>query len=360
MIKKRLFNLDLIRTIGLLLIIYNHALNTVWDATNYNYWMNAPIFEKSMIVFGYYICRLGVPLFLMITGSLILNKKIETGEDIKKFYKHNLLNLVIVIMIWNVIYCVFDSIYYDKNFSIKNLMYVLLFMKKSPMPHMWYMSMIVGMYIALPYISTIVKKFKFKEIIIPLIIGILCSYIIPNTKILLTFFDFNGTNIKTILDISFLGGAYGIYIILGYYIYNKKILEKIKTKYILLGIIVGMIISIAFQIFAYQNASKYIVYYNFVGILLSGTLLFEFLRRFEKTKRKNIENILCIISKYSLGIYFVHRPLLFLFKKYFILDFLPFINVIIYYICSIIISYIIVQILSKINILKKYLLLVKD
>lgn len=288
--KKRLFNLDLIRTFGLLFIIFNHALNTVWDATNYSYWLDTTIFEKIFILIGYSICRLGVPLFLMITGSLILNKNFESKEDITYFYKNNLFNLVIVIMIWNIIYYVFNIFYYNNQFSIKELLYVLLFMKTSPMPHMWYMSMIIGMYLALPYVSVIVKKFDFKTILVPIATIITFFYLIPNFKTLLIFLEFKGTNIKTILDLNFFGGTYGIYIILGYYVYNQKIFQKIQTRYLVIGVILGLAISCIFQMIGYMSHSSYIIYYNFIGILLSGTLLFEMLRRKEKCLNKHLEN----------------------------------------------------------------------
>ena len=358
--RKRLFNLDLIRTFGLLFIIFNHALNTVWDATNYSYWLDTTIIEKVFILIGYSICRLGVPLFLMITGSLILNKKFETKEDIIHFYKSNLFNLVIVIMIWNIIYYIFNMFYYESSFSLKDLLYVLLFMKTSPMPRMWYMSMIVGMYLALPYISVVVKKFNFKSMLVPLITIITFFFLIPNLKTFLTFLEFKGTNIKTILDLNFFGGTYGIYIILVYYVYNQKIFENIKTKYLVMGTLFWLAISCVFQMIGYMNHSGYIIYYNFIGILVSGTLLFEILRRNEKCLNKYLENKITEISKFALGIYFVHRPLLFIGKKYLILNFNPCINVMIYYIVAIIISYFIVLTFSKIKIFKKYLFLVKD
>lgn len=36
----------------------------------------------------------------MISGALLFNKEINNAEDIKKFYKHNLLSLLITSEIW--------------------------------------------------------------------------------------------------------------------------------------------------------------------------------------------------------------------------------------------------------------------
>ena len=358
--KKRFFNLDLMRFFGLLFIIFNHALNTVWDATNFNFWLNTTLVNRIFFLLGYTLCRLGVPLFLMITGALILNKKFEKKEDILRFYKHNLGNLIIAVVIWNFLYYIFNLFYYNNEFSIKDLIYILLFMKNSPMPHMWYMSMIIGMYFVLPYISILVKKLNFKEILIPLLLTVLAFYIIPNFKTFLTFLGFEGTNIRSIIDFTYLGGTYGIYIIMGYYVYNNKILNNVKNRYLVIGLIIGILSTMSFQMIGYLHHSSYIIYYNFIGVLFSGIILFELLRRNEFCNSERIRNSINQISKFSLGIYFVHRPILFLFKKYFILNYNDFINILIYYLCSILISYIIVWIFSKLKIFKNYLFLVKD
>ncbi len=358
--KKRIFNLDLIRIIGLLLIVFNHALNTVWDATNYSYWLNSEIGEKIFIVIGYVICRLGVPLFLMLTGALILNKKFETKSDIIGFYKKNLFNLVLVVLIWNFIYYIFDVLYNNNIFNIKELIYILLFMKKSAMPHMWYMPMIIGMYLALPFLSAVVKKYDFESVIVPLLVSVIFFYLIPNFKTFLNFWGYKAYYINSILDLSFFGGVYGLYIVMGYYIYNKKIFEKISKKTLSFVVILGLIISCIFQIIGYLNESKYIIYYNFIGILVSSIFLFEILRRHEKCNNKIIKNKAMKISKFTLGIYFIHRPLLFIFKKYWVLKFNSCINIFIYYLCSLIVSYSLVLVFSKFGIFKKYLFLVKD
>ncbi len=44
--------------------------------------------------------HLGVPLFLMISGALLLEKRIKDENDIRRFYRHNLLGLVITSEIW--------------------------------------------------------------------------------------------------------------------------------------------------------------------------------------------------------------------------------------------------------------------
>lgn len=102
---KRLFYLDVARFIAIISISLNHAVNRSYE--NYNNQMaeffalpfGSTLFKTFISVFS----RIGVPLFLMITGVLILNKKMESASDVKRFYKHNLLSLLITTEIWYVL-----------------------------------------------------------------------------------------------------------------------------------------------------------------------------------------------------------------------------------------------------------------
>lgn len=85
--KQRTLYLDVARTVAIISISLNHAVNRVY--TNYSGTMEefqtislgSTLFKTLVIVFS----RMGVPIFLMITGTLLLNKRIESGEDVKRF-----------------------------------------------------------------------------------------------------------------------------------------------------------------------------------------------------------------------------------------------------------------------------------
>ena len=99
---ERKFYLDVARVLAVISITLNHAVNRSYD--NYYYqqaefqsialWDSA--FKAVITVFSH----IGVPLFLMISGALLLNKRMENGSDLKRFYRHNLLGLLITTEIW--------------------------------------------------------------------------------------------------------------------------------------------------------------------------------------------------------------------------------------------------------------------
>lgn len=148
------------------------------------------------------IGRLGVPIFLFLTGALTLKKQIDTDEDVLKFYKKNLLPLFITVEIWNVLYNIFLSTL-NKSFEFRILIDNILFLKQVNLPNMWYMPMILGMYIAIPFIAKLVKTFTLKTIKIPMIIVFISCILFPSINIILNIFEMDGY--KMILDLNFLG-----------------------------------------------------------------------------------------------------------------------------------------------------------
>lgn len=98
----RIFWLDVARCVAIISITLNHAVNRAYhvyegqSAEFFSIPLGSTLFKTVVYVFS----RIGVPLFLMISGALLFNKEINNAEDIKKFYKHNLLSLLITSEIW--------------------------------------------------------------------------------------------------------------------------------------------------------------------------------------------------------------------------------------------------------------------
>lgn len=87
----RIFWLDVARCVAIISITLNHAVNRAYhvyegqSAEFFSIPLGSTLFKTVVYVFS----RIGVPLFLMISGALLFNKEINNAEDIKKFYKHN-------------------------------------------------------------------------------------------------------------------------------------------------------------------------------------------------------------------------------------------------------------------------------
>lgn len=84
--KNRIIYLDIARTFAIILVVLCHSVTLIYKM-NLQEWnlisLNAKIFKTIIFTLG----RMGVPLFLFLTGYLLLNRKYDNDADIKNFIK---------------------------------------------------------------------------------------------------------------------------------------------------------------------------------------------------------------------------------------------------------------------------------
>ena len=224
---------------------------------------------------------------------------------------------------------------------------------------MWYMPMIIGIYIAIPYLSKIVHSFSLKSLKIPMTIVFVLTFILPTINIVLKTFKLE--QYKNFLDINFLGGIYGIYIISGYFISNG-IMKDIKTINITLISVIFFVLSCVIQIFEYNNNIEYNIWYNSPLLYLCTLNLFELFTRINTGKISNkIKKEATYISKVSLAIYFIHIIVEMILNKYIkLIRVSNSSRVLILFGISFIITFLIIWLFSKIKIIKTKVLLIKE
>ena len=134
----RIVSFDVIRLIAIFCVVLCHSVETVYKAGN--------------LSLGYglthYLGRLGVPLFLFLTGALIINKEFDS-DSIKRFFSHNWFGLVITSEVWILVYWVYGSLCGDA-FDLALLARYATFQEKLPYGFWWYVPTILSIYIALP------------------------------------------------------------------------------------------------------------------------------------------------------------------------------------------------------------------
>ncbi len=171
----RIHYLDLLRGIAIVLVVALHTYQRVPDAFQ-----------------GRYFLGMGVPLFLIISGSLVIPRADKMG--IKEFYRRyskRLIQFVVLIPICGIItnalvwYCMGENLTLpaanaipSKSEYIKAGSFPILsaFVKSTmeangifPNPltmaqsHTWYLYFITGLYIAAPYISRMLRSLSTKQ-----------------------------------------------------------------------------------------------------------------------------------------------------------------------------------------------------
>ncbi|MDR2024011.1 MAG: acyltransferase [Hungatella sp.] len=307
---KRIIWLDASRALAISLVILTHATDQIF--IKYLYGDSTTTLLTSIIMYTFFtLGRLGVPIFLFITGSLLLKRNYLEKDNTIRFFRNNLLPLFLATIFWIFIYNLFDTLILKKNFSLENLILELLFIKRNNMPHMWYMYMILGLYLAIPFIATIVNNFPTKIVITIGIIPLLYSMLLPSIIQISNLFGIN-ISLSPILDLSFLGGCYGVYCITGFYISNNL---KIKSVLITpLGVSLGLL-TIFIQAFSYQAGNRFNVWYDFIFLYFCAVCLMLLMSNIT-IKNEKLISLLTFISRRSLALYFVHMPVRFILIKY--------------------------------------------
>ena len=358
----RIVKLDMVRTFAIVCVVLCHCSELVYSSIQYPYTIGElSIQSRLFMVISFTLGRLGVPFFLFLTGALLLKKTMDSQQSVLDFYKAKLLPLILINTIWIILYNLFLAFFLEEKTDVFITIKEILLLKNSAMINMWYMPMIIGMYVGLPFVAKIVKNFLLKTMLVVMIGIFIISYIIPAVNIFMKIYGINEEFVP-VIQLPFLGGAYGLYIILGYYMHNDYN-KNVKSGILIIVALISFIITVAVQYFSYEQWSKYNykVWYDFPFMLITSLCIFLL---FEKIKDENIKkgfsSIFTYISKISFSIFLVHIIVAEMLKKYIVnlgLK-LPF-TVFLFTVSTFIISIIIIFILSRNKYIAKYCLLIK-
>lgn len=147
MIKKRYVWLDIARLVAIICLILNHVNET----------LNQPPITKLTVLLQL-MGRMGVPLFLIISGYLMLNRNYTTSSSIDKFTHHNMIPMVYSAILWTILLSLYTYFILD-NKSIPSLIQNLTFQRR-PMPQMWYIQLLPIIYVLIPIFSIAKQTFS--------------------------------------------------------------------------------------------------------------------------------------------------------------------------------------------------------
>lgn len=239
----------------------------------------------------------------------------------KLFYKHSLFPLVVTTEFWIVLnYLFVCSPVQNHSFRIDELLREMLFLKEQSLSHMWYMPMIIGIYVAVPFLAKLLCEWEdiadFKLIYL---LGVGIFVIVPTVKVFLTEALSDLPNLSVKLDGGFWGGYYGLYFVGGFFIVRKRVLAKIRLPILGIAAAAALALNTAGQYYLYSHnffATNGLYWYNDIAVFLNGLILFETFRRLLDGKKIKGKILLEYISRCSFGIYLLHKPLLVLAAKY--------------------------------------------
>ena len=296
--------LDIIRIIALVFVILIHCVESNWNiGLSGMTQLSAPI--QLLVIVLYSFGRLSVPLFLFLTGYLMLSRNYKSS-DVLPFYKNKVLRLLAATELWIAIYYIFYVVIGWSEFNILTLVKQMLFLNSGVLPpHMWYMPMIIGLYIFIPFVSKALQIMTGKVAVVILSISSFYLFLVPTINTLLAAGGFSVAPSQ--LDVSYVGGIYGVYMLVGYLCkkYWDVICNKLSKAKLLAIFLPSFILVVAMH---YATVvvlrHNYSTWYDSFWILIASTALFALLLKMLANVKSN--TVVEYISESVFGIYLVH------------------------------------------------------
>lgn len=346
--KLRIQWLDAARGGAILCVILCHSTENVYPL-NVEFISSVSVFSK-IFVFSAFTCgRIGVPLFLYISGYLLLDRNYGRN-GCSLFWKRNLLNLLITVEIWIVVYNIFLCLFRGEKFYVTTLIKNMLFLKSVGLNHMWYMPMIIGLYVFLPFAADFLQNTELRVLGFPLGISYIYLFCVPVLNVLCQMYGYQ--QVGNLLDLSYGGGVYGFYLLCGY-LAKKGVFKRISAGSLLVCGTLFFVGTVVVQIFAFDRQCAYAVWYN-NGLLFICTLsFFELFSRFPI--KEQMFRIVGDLSKCSFGIYLIHNPVLIILRETMIFKCTMPMQVICLFIGTTTISWLLVSIFGRIPRVGKFI-----
>lgn len=169
----KIIYLEVLRVFAILCVMFNHSGPR---GSNYYLYTDSDICYFLSLV-GNIVCNIGVPLFLMISDVLLLNKE----ETIKKVYSKRLPRMIIILVIFSIIRYMYECFVVEKTaFSFMYFIKVML-EGKLFLPY-WYLYLYISIRIILPFLRKICRNITMQEGKCFIVLCLLFFCIIPVKK----------------------------------------------------------------------------------------------------------------------------------------------------------------------------------
>lgn len=324
--QKRIIWLDMLRLVALLMVIAGHSVD-IYNATPQQDPMNGfwGAFIGSLM-------RPSVPLFAMMTGVLLLPVR-DSASD---FYRRRIPRVLIPMVLWSVIYYLVPWLtgVLGMNSSVISILFpfefepsqafgdaarniaMIPFAFNGYTTHMWYVYMLVGLYLIMPFFSAWIEK-NDRTLVRTFIIMWCCSLMLPYLSLMIQADIFGECAWNGYGTFYYFAGFAG-YLLLGHLLGRGNPLPSRKI------IAMGAMLYFAGYIITYTGFSAQIVQYSYEqepeliemfwqfcspNVALMAIGMFVVIQRV-KIHSERMQQLLANVSKCGFGIYMMHYILL--------------------------------------------------
>ena len=340
--KSRVEYFDLLRIIAAFAVVLIHV--SAWFELH-----NPPEGLDGYLLFGNLV-RWAVPIFVMISGALLLN----TNRSIKQIYSKNILRIATAFLFWSIIYAFVNNGSNVIGFSILGIIL------DGP-GHLWFLYMIVGLYMIIPILQKLIQSIRIERYF--LLLSLLFVFLIP--FLVSAYSTITGREASIItakidaLNL-YIPLGYSGYFVLGHYLRTHTISIRAEiVTYILAAF--GIVLTVFSAVYHNgDNIFKQLFRLDYLSpiVLVENVALFVFCKNHFVIAKEKTRRAFANVSKCTFGIYLVHILVMnFFFDVVGITTFLgdSLVSVLCISIITYLISLVISEMLNKIPFINKYI-----
>lgn len=287
--KKRLVYLDALRIIAIMCVIFNHSGANGF----FLYTTTDNLIIQIISIFISSFCKIGVLLFFMISGALLLNKE----EPLKDIYLKRVLRYVIVILVFSFIHYVYQVENGQITFDWKDLIRKIT-TNQIYVPY-WFLYSYLGFLMCLPFFRKFANALSNKDYIY-----------------LFVLYVING-GVFGVLARTFLGQIYIsmpfvadmlVYPLFGYFLAHRIPKEKESGTSVLIACaaaFIGLCLNVCIMEYDYHafgdwSESGLLPFVVFSAVAVFYAVRYFFERVFVPAA---LEKIICTLGSCSFGVY---------------------------------------------------------
>jgi surface polysaccharide O-acyltransferase-like enzyme len=285
-------SVDLVRAVAIILIVFLHATAFPY-ITQSNSTMEVSTWW-TVDVYGA-IGPMGLPLFVMLSGALLLDKS-KGDEPMRVFFKKRFNRIGLPMIFWTIFYFVW-SFAHGTAVTINSILQGVI---SGSYNHLWFLYLLIGLYLVTPFLRVLVNHLDQRKFFYLLAICFVGTIIVP----ILQYFETAYNPVMFILT-----GWVG-YFLLGRFLLGVKM----PNKWILVGAVTfGVAVSIfgTFQVMAvagqsYATAMHESLSFNFIIASAAMFLLLTAIPASKIQTHSLINRLIGWISRNTLPIYLLH------------------------------------------------------
>jgi surface polysaccharide O-acyltransferase-like enzyme len=299
---QRLPHADASRALAISLVVILHIAAAMVDkgyASGRVEWWVANLVDS--------VARIGVPLFVLVSGTLLLDPQRE--ESLPVFFRKRFVKVLIPLLGWSAIYITWRIFYEGDTFTLQQAFLAVI--ENTVAYHFWFLYMILGLYLVVPVLRIFTRTASEKDFKYFIIIWFIAVCLPP---FLTKFFDVTLADFWVII-IGFSG-----YFVGGYYLTQAKFTLRSK-RWVLAIYSVSLLVTVLGTYLLLRQNGQYDSYFyeylspNVILMSLSAYLLMRWLP-YERIYQKLpwLGRLVALVCVTSFGVYMVHVLLLSLLK----------------------------------------------